>query len=145
MPHARRPPADGRKQPAPLPADAPARSGAASAAAGVIALQALGLVVAGAFLMIRALWPDAHHRGSTEVLGALSVIAGVGVGAMARAVLRGNRRVRSPLLVLEIICLPIAVTTIQGGRWYVGVPLGLAALASLVLLGKAGLLTPGDD
>ncbi len=137
MPHDRRP------QPA-APAQA-SRSVAAGGAAAVIGLQALGLIVAGVFLMIRALGNDAHHRGSTEVLGALSVLAGIGVGVMARAVLRGNRRVRSPLLVLEIICLPIAVTTIQGGRWYVGVPLGLAAVAAIGLLGKAGLLSPGED
>jgi hypothetical protein len=142
MPHARRRPPDGPQQP---PADAPVRSGAAAAAAASIGVQALGLVVAGAFLMIRALWPDAHHRGSTEVLGALSLVAGVGVAFMARAVLRGNRRVRAPLLVLEIICLPIAVTTIQGGRWYVGVPLGVLALAAMVLLGKAGFLGPDSE
>ena len=42
---------------------------------------------------------------------------------------------RSPLLVLELICLPIAVTVVQGGRWYVGVPLAASALAVIVLLG----------
>ncbi len=118
---------------------------AATAGAALLALQGLGLVVAGVFLIVRALAPDAHHRGSTEVLGALSVLAGVGVVALARSVRAGSRRFRSLLLVMEIICLPIAVTSIQGGRWYIGGPLALVALAVIVLLGVAGLLTPAED
>lgn len=119
--------------------------GSASAAAAVVALQGLGLVAAGVFLIVRALEPDAGHRGSTEVLGALSVVVGLGVLAMARAVGNRRRRVRSPLLVLEIICLPIAVTTVQGGRWYAGVPLGASAIAVITLMAIAGLLTPSEE
>lgn len=115
------------------------------AAAAVMALQVLGLLVAGVYLIVRALQPDAKHRGSTELLGALSLVLGLGVVLMARAVLRRRPGVRSPLLVLEIICLPIAVTTVQGGRWYVGVPLGIAAVAVIVLLGLAGLLVPREE
>jgi hypothetical protein len=118
---------------------------AALAAAALIALQGLGLAAAGVFLIVRALGPDAHHRGSTEVLGALSVVVGIGVLALARSVRAGRRRFRSLLLVMEILCLPIAVTSIQGGRWYIGGPLALVALAVIVLLGAAGLLTPGED
>ncbi len=56
--------------------------------------------------MIRALGHDASHRGSTEVLGALAVARRVWVVRdWPWARLRRNRRVRSPLLVLEIICL----------------------------------------
>jgi hypothetical protein len=125
--------------------DHPVGSGSAAAAAAVIGLQALGLIVAGAWLMVRALGHDAHHRASTEVLGAMSILVGVGVLFLARAVGRRNGRVRSLLLVLEIICLPIAVTIWQGGRWYVGLPLAASALLVLVFVGRAGLLTPSDD
>jgi hypothetical protein len=125
--------------------DAPVRSGSAAAAAGVIGLQALGLIAAGVWLMVRTLDDDAHHRGSTEVLGAMSILVGAGVFLLARAVLRRNGRVRSMLLVLEIICLPIAVTSWQGGRWYVGLPLVASAVLVLVLVGRAGLLTPSGD
>jgi len=47
--------------------------------------------------------------------------------------------------VLEIICLPVAVTIVQGGRWYIGVPLALVALGVLALLGVAGLLLPARE
>jgi hypothetical protein len=126
-------------------ADETVRPRSAFAAAGVVALQAAGLIIAGGWLMVRALGHDAHHRGSTEVLGALSILVGISVLLLARAIGRRNGRVRSLLLVLEIICLPIAVTTWQGGRWYVGLPLALSAVLALVLAGRAGLLTPSDD
>ena len=115
------------------------------AAAVVIALQATALLTAGVWLMVRALGHDAKHRGSTEVLGAMSVVVGIGVLYLARAVTRRNGRVRALLLILEIICLPIAVTTWQGGRWYVGLPLLVSAVLALVLAGRAGLLTPSAD
>ena len=40
-------------------------------------LQGVGLVAAGVWLIVRALEPDAGHRASTEVLGALSVVVGL--------------------------------------------------------------------
>lgn len=121
-----------------------ARSRAAVCAAALVALQGVGLLAAGGYLIVRALAPDAGHRGSTEVLGVLAVLAGVGVLVMARAVGGRQRRIRAPLLVLEIICLPIALTTVQGGRWYVGVPLGIVALGVIILMGLAGLFVPAE-
>ena len=121
------------------------REGYATAAAALVGLQGVGLIAAGAYLIIRALAHDATHRGSTEVLGALSVVVGVVILATARLVRARRHRVRSPLLVLEIICIPIAITTIQGGRWYVGVPLAIVAVGVIVLMGMAGLLVPADD
>jgi hypothetical protein len=122
-----------------------ARAGYASAAAALVALQGVGLLAAGVYLIVRALEPDAAHRASTEVLGALSVVVGLVIVATARLVRARRPRVRSPLLVLEIICVPIAITTVQGGRWYVGVPLAVVAVSVIALMGLAGLLVPTDD
>ncbi len=116
-----------------------------TALAVIVAVQGLGLIAIGVYLIVRAAQPDAGHPGSTEVLGALSVLLGLGVVWMARAAFARRPRVRSPLLVLEILCLPIAVTALQGGRWYVGVPLGIAAIAVIVLMGLAGFFLPRDD
>ncbi|HEX4016360.1 MAG TPA: hypothetical protein VHX15_06435 [Frankiaceae bacterium] len=126
-------------------ADPGTRTGYATTAAALVGLQGIGLIGAGVFLIVRAIDPNAAHRGSTEVLGALSVVVGLVIVATARSVRARNHRVRSPLLVLEIICVPIAITTIQGGRWYVGVPLAVIAIAVIVLMGLAGLLVPADD
>jgi hypothetical protein len=113
----------------------------------MVALQALGLVGAGAWLTIRAFGHDGQdrYRGSTQVLGALAVLVGIGVLYLARAVHRRNPGVRAPLLVLEIICLPIAVASWQGGRWYVGLPLAVVAVLVIVLLARAGLLSPNAE
>ncbi|HEX4431788.1 MAG TPA: hypothetical protein VHZ96_21140 [Frankiaceae bacterium] len=121
------------------------RAGYAKAAAALVGLQGAGLIAAGGYLIVRALEPDAAHRASTEVLGALSLVVGLVIVATARLVRARRHRVRSPLLVLEIICVPIAITTIQGGRWYVGVPLAVVAVAVIVLMGLAGLLVPADE
>jgi hypothetical protein len=135
---ARRTGPGGESGPAPGGADRSARAGLAAAV--LVAVQAVGLVAAGLFLIIRALFPDAGHRGSTEVLGFLSLLVGVGVALTARGIVR--RRRQPALIVLEIICLPVAVTIVQGGRWYIGVPLALVALGVLTLLAVAGLLLP---
>jgi len=42
--------------------------------------------------------------------------------------------------VLELICLPVAVTVVQGGRWYAGIPLGISAVAVLALMAASGQL-----
>jgi hypothetical protein len=120
---------------------------AATAAAAVVALQALALVIAGVWLMVRAFGDGGQdrYRGSTEVLGGLAILVGIGVCYLARAVHRRNPGVRAPLLVLEIICLPIAVASWQGGRWYVGLPLAAVAVLVVVLLGRAGILSPDAD
>lgn len=141
MPHVNQPRA--RAGSAPDPGGRPA--GYATAAAALVGLQGVGLIAAGVFLIVRALEPDASHRASTEVLGALSVVVGLLIVAVARMVWARSSRVRSPLLVLEIICIPIAITIVQGGRWYVGVPLAIVAVAVIVLMGLAGLLVPADD
>jgi hypothetical protein len=134
MPHA----SDPRTEPG-------ARAGYATAAGALVGLQGVGLIAAGLYLIVRALQHDAAHRASTEVLGALSVAVGLVILATARLVRARRHRVRSPLLVLEIICIPIAITTIQGGRWYVGVPLAIAAVGVIVLMGLAGLLVPPEE
>jgi hypothetical protein len=102
--------------------------------------QGVGLVVAGVYLIVRALGSDTSHRGSTVVLGILALLVGVGVALMGRATAAGRRR--PPLIVLQVICLPVAFTIIQGGRWDIGVPLGASAIAVLVLLALGGLLLP---
>jgi hypothetical protein len=113
---------------------------AATVAAGVIAVQAVFLAAASVVLAISGLQPDTVDRTGAEILAALGLLAAVAVLVLARGVGGGRRWARSPVLVIELICLPIAVTVVQGGRWYAGVPLGLTALAVLALLAASGQL-----
>ncbi len=137
MPHRRQ---------APDPARGDEHSGVAARAGGVVvALQGVGLLGVGAYLLVRVTQGDSQHAGSTALLGVLSLLAAAGMFAMARAVDNRRRRVRGPLLTLEIICVPIAITIVQGGRWYVGVPLAVVAVVVVILMGVAGLLGPETE
>lgn len=107
-------------------------------------LQAVGLLVASVVLAVEGFSPETADRVAAEILALIGL---VGVGAvvfLARGVAQQRRWARSPVLVLELICLPIALTVIQDGKAFAGVPLGLSALAVLVLLAKSGQLTRSD-
>jgi hypothetical protein len=68
------------------------------------------------------------------VAALLTLLAGLGLLAVARGLRRARRWARAPALVTQLLALPVAVGLVQGGRWYVGVPLILWALGVLALL-----------
>jgi hypothetical protein len=51
---------------------------------------------------------------------------------VARDLVRRRRWARAPAVTWEVICLPVAYGLFQSGRWYVGLPLAVVALAVLV-------------
>src|SRR3954454_13293557 len=125
-----------------MPTDAP-RAGAgdrsgtrrpALVASGLLGVQAVLLAVASILLAVAGLGPRTNDRLGAEILALIGLGSAVAVGYLARGVAARRRWARSPTLVLELICLPIAVSVVQSGRWYAGVPLGLSALAVLGLL-----------
>ena len=117
---------------------------AARAAAGVLVLQAVGVVVASVVLAVEGFSPETVDRAGAEILAVIGLVGAVAVVVLARGVLQERRWARSPVLVLELICLPIAVTVIQNDKAFAGIPLGLSAVAVLVLLAKSGQLTRSD-
>jgi hypothetical protein len=64
----------------------------------------------------------------------LTLVAGLGLLMVARGLRRARRWARAPALVTQLLALPVAWGLVQGGRWYVGVPLIGWALGVLVLL-----------
>ena len=71
-----------------------------------------------------------------NLLGAeLAALAALAAGCvlllLARATARGRTWARSPAVVLNVLPLPVAVGLLQGGVWWVGLP--LLALAATVL------------
>lgn len=117
---------------------------AARAAGLLLVAQAVGLVVASVVLAIEGFRPETVDRAGAEILALIGVVCAVAVAGLGRGVDQARRWARSPVLVLELICLPIAVTVLQNHKLAAGLAIGLSALAVLVLMGRAGQLTRND-
>lgn len=104
------------------------------AVAGLVALEALGLVAAAVFFVVETVVATADDRTRAVVAAVLTLMAAVGLGLVARALAARRRWARAPALVSNLLVLPVAYDLLRGGRPYVAVPLGLLALAVLVLL-----------
>jgi drug/metabolite transporter superfamily protein YnfA len=135
-----------------MPQEAPNSSGPgrgdnpmARAAAAVVLLQAVFVVVLSLVLAVEGFQPDTVDPLGAEILALIGVASGVVLGLLARGIAAGRRWARGPVVVIELICVPIAWNLVQNDRWYAGVPLGVAALAVLVLLATSGQLLHSED
>jgi hypothetical protein len=117
----------------------------ARAAAAVLLLQAVFVVVLSALLAFEGFQPDAVDRLGAEILALIGVASAVVLGLLARGIAAGRRWARGPVVVVELICLPIAWNIIQNDKWYAGVPLGVSAIAVLVLMATSGQLLRTED
>ena len=127
------------------------------AAAVLVAAQAVGLGVLVVFYVVELVVSTASNVAAALTSIGLFALAAAGVALCSRGLARHRRWARSPVLVLELVAMPVAVGLVQGGLWYVGVPLFLWALAVVVLMyapgsnaalhGDAGgdEATPGDE
>jgi hypothetical protein len=95
---------------------------------------ALALVCLG--FGIYALGGHAQHHGlaQTEFLFGLGLITGVVWTWLGRSLGAGSRGAYSPLLLLELICLPVAWGLAQGHLWLYAAVVGLSGLAVVVAL-----------
>jgi hypothetical protein len=117
----------------------------ARAAGAVVVLQGVLLAVASVVLAVEGFRPETVDRLGAELLAVIGLASVVAIAALGRGVARRQRWSRSPVLVIELICLPIGYTVVQNGKWWAGIPLGLSAVAVLGLLAASGQLTRQDD
>jgi hypothetical protein len=104
-------------------------------AASVVALQALALVVAAGILTAKTLFghPDSYGRA---LLGAVLALLGAAllIGS-ARGIVALRPPARSPIIVMQLLALPIGYTIgFQADRMIYGGPILIAAAAVLYLL-----------
>jgi hypothetical protein len=104
-------------------------------AGGIIALQALALVLAAVVVVVKTLdgHPDSVGRAllgaAMALLGAL-VLAGCALG-----IYRHRPAARTPVVVIELLALPVGYSLgFQAGRIGYGGPIVVGALAVLYLL-----------
>lgn len=114
--------------------DAARPSASLLAVAGLVALEALGLLAAAVFFAVETVVATADDRTRAVVAAVLTLAAAAGLGLVARALAGRRRWARAPALVSNLLVLPVAFDLLRGGRAYVAVPLGLLALTVLVLL-----------
>lgn len=104
-------------------------------AALVLALQAVGLAVVAGVLLVKTL-----TGAPRDVAGALfAVVFALGGAALlllsARWLLRLRTGLRTPVIVLELLALPVGYSLgFQAGRMGYGAPILVSALAVLYLL-----------
>ncbi|MBV2152055.1 hypothetical protein [Kitasatospora sp. SUK 42] len=122
-------------------APVPARPVSLTVGAVITALEGAALAVVGVSDMVSALSGQAKQLALNEFGGAVIVLLGVLPILAARALLKERRWGRSPAVLTNSICLPVAYYMIQSGGAMiaVGVVVGL-----LGLVGIGALLNPSS-
>jgi hypothetical protein len=100
----------------------------------LVAVEGVALVLVGVVYAVVSATGRPENRLAAELAAFLAVVFGLLLGLMARLVDGGRSWPRSPLIVLNIIALPVGLGLIQGGLYAAGLPVLLLAGAVLYLL-----------
>jgi hypothetical protein len=93
------------------------------------------------FLVVETFVATAAEPGGAVALAGLALVAGVGLGACAYGLVRGQGWTRAPVVTWQVLQAGVGLPLLRTDAWPVGIPLLAAALALLALL----LATrPGD-
>lgn len=117
------------------PAPGPRIPGQLRAAAGIVAAEALALLAAAGVLIVKTATerPDSYGRALSDIGFALA--GTLLLAAAARGLLRLKAGWRTPVILLQLLALPVSYSlAFQANRMEYGGPILLAALATLYLL-----------
>jgi hypothetical protein len=104
-------------------------------ACALIGLQAVGLLVAAAVLLVDTLAGHPTDRASALLGAAFALVGALAFGFGAWGLLRLRPAARTPIVVLEVLTVPVAYSVaFDSGRPAYGGPILLVALAVLYLL-----------
>jgi hypothetical protein len=98
----------------------------------LLGLQGVVVLTAAVFWLVEAFVSQATSLLNVVMAVLLFALVGAGLLLVARDLVRRRRWARAPAVTWEVICLPVAYGLFQSGRWYVGLPLAVVALAVLV-------------
>ena len=120
-----------------------ARVSAASrrALVALVAAQGAGLLSASVFLFVGGATGGAYDPGSARLGAAMALLGAVALGTLAWAVWRRRKWATSPLVVVEVLSIPVAVSLLQAAQPGYGVPLLVSAVLVLALVAASGMLT----
>jgi len=105
-------------------------------AGGVLLLQGLGLVVAGAIVLVGALAGHPHDRATATFLGGLVIFYGAAVLAAGRGLVRRRTWSATPALMVEFFAVIVAAY-----NWHNLLAVSIVLLVSAAVAGW-GLLHP---
>jgi hypothetical protein len=101
----------------------------------VAAIEGAGVLAAGVVLAVKTIVQTPNNLGRALLGTAFALLGGLVLLLLARAVARADGWARSPLVVLQILALPIGYTmTFDSGQPAYGIPVLLLAVAELYLL-----------
>ncbi|MFJ8432353.1 hypothetical protein ACIQ9P_13770 [Kitasatospora sp. NPDC094019] len=124
---------------APVPAPGAGRPTALTLGAAITAVAGAALAVVGVWDMVAALSGQSKQLALNEFGGLVIVLLGVLPLLAARALLQGRRWGRSPAVLTNSICLPVAYYMWQSGGAMTAVGAGVGLLG---LVGIGALLSP---
>jgi hypothetical protein len=110
-----------------------------AAAAVLVAAEGLLLVGLGVWQVVRGFGHHIDNLGRAEFGGVLSLVCGVVVIGLARAQIVRRTTSRAPIVVIELLCLPVGWAVVENGLVGYGVPLLVVAVAVLALVAAASL------
>ncbi|MEP6599371.1 MAG: hypothetical protein ABJB98_08000 [Actinomycetota bacterium] len=104
-------------------------------AAAVVAVESFALVVIGLVLLVKTVTGHPDNLGRALLGAAMALLGAAILGLCARGLVALRAGARSPVLVLQLIALPVGYSlAFQAGRIGYGGPILLAAAVVLYLL-----------
>ncbi len=115
------------------------------AAAAVLLLEGLALLVVSALLLDLGATRQPENRVGLLLQALLAAVAGVLLALSSRPLLRCRAWVRSPLVVVQLLILPVGVGLVQAQVWWAAAPVLALPLAVLVLLATPPARVPFQE
>ncbi|MFL6164492.1 MAG: hypothetical protein ACJ74U_20030 [Jatrophihabitantaceae bacterium] len=104
-------------------------------AAGIVLVQAAGLLVTAIALLVLAVAHSSQRLWAALAIAGFALLGALVFYACGCGLLGLRPSARSPIVLLELLALPVGYSLgIQAGRALVGIPVLISAVAVLVLL-----------
>lgn len=99
-----------------------------------VALQAAALFAAVALYAVELITGGAQSPAMAAFIMATAAVIGAALAYCARAIHRGKRRARGPIVTWQIFLITVGIPLTQGGTPWIGALILAVAVATLVLL-----------
>jgi hypothetical protein len=105
------------------------------AAAVIVGLQSLALLVAAGYFVLETLFGHPSTTGRALAGAGFALLAAVVLAFAARGVIGGSPAARTPVIVLEVLTLPVSYSLgFQAHKIWWGGPIMASAIAVILLL-----------